>query len=249
MEVKRLGGVGSPITPTARNLDQTLIGIFWSYDGSPFVGAPPRLYNQIAVRVADEKGTDEVDLARLLALVNVAMADAAIAVWDSKYHYLLWRPVTGIREAECDDNPLTAPDPFFTPLGAQASNAPDTPDFTPPFPAYPSGHAGLGAATFHILRRFYGTDEIPFDFVSDELNGVTLDFAPPYPPITPAAPGDVARVRPEAPRHYSSLSEATQENSDSRIYLGVHWRFDQTAGEVQGRKVARHVFEHVFRPY
>ena len=70
-EVKRLGGDGV-ITPTERTEDQTIAGIFWAYDGTPCLGAPPRLYNQIAVHIADQRGSQGVELARLLALVNVA---------------------------------------------------------------------------------------------------------------------------------------------------------------------------------
>ena len=77
-EVKRLGGDGV-ITPTERTLDQTRAAIFWAYDGTPSLCAPPRLYNQITVHIADQMGTDAIELARLLALVNVAMADAGTA--------------------------------------------------------------------------------------------------------------------------------------------------------------------------
>src|SRR6185436_19540668 len=99
----------------------------------------------------------------LLALLNVAMADACIAIWESKYYYDFWRPITAIREAEPgtgptglgDGNPDTMADLSFMPLGAPASNL-SGPNFTPPFPAYPSGHAGLGGSLFQILRRFYG---------------------------------------------------------------------------------------------
>jgi PAP2 superfamily protein len=239
-EVKALGGDGTT-TPTARTPEQTQIGIYWAYDGTPSLCAPPRLYNQIAVQIADEMGSDEIELARLLALVNVAMADAAIAIWESKYHYQLWRPVTGIREADPgsgptgagDGNPATLGDPAFSPLGAPASNL-DGPNFTPPFPAYPSGHAGLGGALFQILRGFYGTDAIPFTFVSDEFDGVTVD--------------NQDQVRPLLPRSFASLSLAEEENGQSRIYLGIHWAFDKTEGIAQGRRVADWVQEHAFQP-
>ena len=165
-----------------RTDDQTLAGIYWAYDGTPTLCAPPRLYNQIAEVIATQMGSDVAELARLFALVNVAMADAGIAIWESKYFYKLWRPVTGIREADPgtgptgigDRNPLTRGDATFSPLGAPASNL-NAPNFTPPFPAYPSGHAGFGGALFQILRKVYGRDDIPFTFVSDELNGVTVD--------------------------------------------------------------------------
>ena len=239
-EAKRLGGDGL-VTPTERTPEQTETGIYWAYDGTPSLCAPPRLYNQITVRIADQMGSDVVELARLLALVNVAMADAGIAIWEAKYRYRFWRPVTGVREADegsgptgqGDGNAATMGDPTFTPLGAPASNL-DGPNFTPPFPAYPSGHAGFGGALFQTLRRFYRTDRIAFTFVSDELNGVTEDHQ--------------GLVRPLRPRSFSSLSEAEEENGQSRIYLGIHWAFDKTDGIALGRRVADAVFQHAFVP-
>jgi hypothetical protein len=238
-EVKRLGGDGET-TPTERTADQTFAGIFWAYDGTPSLCAPPRLYNQLALTIAEQKGTTGVDLARLLALINVAMSDAGVAIWESKFFYKVWRPITGIREADegtgpsrlGDGNPNTAGDPTFTPLGAPASNL-TGPDFTPPFPAYPSGHAGFGGALFEILRRFYGTDRIRFTFVSDEYNGETRD--------------NDGSVRPLLPRTFSSLSQAEEENGQSRIYLGIHWSFDKTQGIAQGRRVARYVYQDAFQ--
>src|SRR5262249_31065113 len=138
--------------------------------------------------------------ARLLALVNVTMADSAIAIWESKFHYDVWRPITGIREADAgtgptqqgDGNAQTLCDPTFTPLGAPASNL-SGPNFTPPFPSYPSGHAGIGGALFESLKLFYGTDQIAFTFVSDEFNGVTVDnqgHVRPYMPPSLPSPSD-----------------------------------------------------------
>src|SRR5438132_7454326 len=121
-EVKQLGGDGI-VTPTVRSEEQTFTGLFWAYDGTPSLCAPPRLYNQIAVQIADQMGSDVVQLARLLALVNAAMADAGIAIWEAKYRYRFWRPVTGVREADegsgptgqGDGNAATMGDPTFTP--------------------------------------------------------------------------------------------------------------------------------------
>ena len=239
-EVKVLGGDGT-VTPTNRTAAQTDIGIFWAYDGTPSLCAPPRLYNQIAMHIADQMGTtaDAVKLARLLALVNVSLADTAITLWESKYFYQYWRPVTGIRESDPgsrptgagDGNPDTIGDPTFTPLGAPASNL-TGPNFTPPFPSYPSGHAGFGGALFQTLRNFYQTDDIPFTFTSDEFNGITRDNG--------------GNVRPLMPRSFSSLSQAEEENGQSRIYLGIHWVFDKTEGIAQGRNVANFVFANAF---
>jgi hypothetical protein len=230
-EAKALGGDGVA-TPTTRSEEQTLIGTFWAYDGTPSLCAPPRLYNQIAVQIADQMGSDALELARLLALVNTALADAGIAVWESKYHYALWRPVTAIREADGDGNDSTLADPGFVPLGAPASNLAG-PNFTPPFPAYPSGHAGFGGALFETLRRFYGADAIPFAFVSDEFDGTTRD--------------NEGHPRPRISRSFATLSEAEEENGQSRIYLGIHFGFDKTEGIAQGRAVAEQVFERAFR--
>lgn len=239
-EVKRLGGDGVT-TPTLRTADQTLAGIYWAYDGMPSLCAPPRLYNQVALEIAGLMRSDLVETARLLALVNTAMADAGVAVWESKYFYDFWRPVTGIREADPgtgptglgDGNPATLGDPSYLPLGAPASNL-NGPNFTPPFPAYPSGHAGFGGALFQTLRNFYGTDSIAFTFVSDEFNGTTRD--------------NTGAARPLIPRSFASLSEAEEENGQSRIYLGIHWEFDKTEGIAQGRRVADYVFKKAFAP-
>ncbi len=210
-EVKSYGGCGSDpaacavefdgfVTPTIRTSEQTQIGIYWGYDGTPGLGTPPRLYNQIAVQIAEQKGSSGLELARLLTLINVAMADAGLAAWKAKYDYEFARPITAIREAGF---------PTWTPLCAPASNK-IGPNFTPPFPAYASGHATFGAALFQILRKFYHTDRIAFTFVSDEFNGVTMDNA--------------GMPRPLLPRSFSSLAQAEEENGQSRIYLGIHCR-------------------------
>src|SRR4030095_2720647 len=130
--------------------------------------------NQMAMYLAEKMGvTDAVEVARLLALINVAMSDAGVAAWESKFYWKVWRPITGIRQADTDGNAQTVADPNFSPLGAPATNL-QGPNFTPPFPAYPSGHATFGGAVFQILRDYFRTDGLAFTFVSDELNGSTL---------------------------------------------------------------------------
>lgn len=238
-EVKQVGGDG--ITPTLRTATQTFIGTFWAYDGTPSLCAPPRLYNQITLHIADQMKLNTGDLARLLALVNTAMSDAAMSAWESKYFYDFWRPITGIRESDLgtgptgtgDGNPQTIGDPSFMPLGAPASNLAG-PNFTPPFPSYPSGHATIGGALFETMRRFFGTDAIAFTVVSDEFDGNTRDHN--------------GNLRPYMPRSFASFSQAEEENGQSRIYLGIHWSFDKTQGIAQGRLVGDYVFDNAFTP-
>jgi hypothetical protein len=239
-EVKRLGGDGIH-TPTERTEEQSFIGVFWAYDGTPSLCAPPRLYNQMLVQIAKQQRSGAMATARLLALANIALADAGIAIWESKFFYDFWRPVTGIREADegtgptraGDGNPATVGDPGFMPFGAPGSNL-NGPNFTPPFPTYPSGHGGFGGALFQMLRRFYGTDRIAFTFVSDEFNGTTR--------------GADGQVRPLRPRSFSRLSQAEEENGQSRIYLGIHWAFDKTEALTQGERVADYVYFRAYRP-
>jgi membrane-associated phospholipid phosphatase len=238
-EVMSLGGDGIT-TPTLRTAEETQIGIFWGYDGSPGLGTPPRLYNQIAETLAVQMHNTVVENARYFALINLAMADAGIDAWGAKYQYDLWRPVTAIRAGNTDGNPLTVADPTWIPLGAPADNGTPITDpqhpanFTPPFPAYVSGHATFGGALFRMMADFFGTDRVRFTLTSDEFNGVTKD--------------QNGIVRPVLTRSFDSFSQAAEENGQSRIYLGIHWSFDKVEGIALGTSVADYVFKHFLRP-
>ena len=231
-QVVRLGGDPANGTPTDRTARQSFIGRFWGYDGTPALCAPPRLYNMVARAVAVQGGmTNVTELARYLALVNVAMADAGISAWESKWHYQFWRPVTGIRRGDADGNAATSVDPSWYPIGAPATNT-SGPNFTPPFPAYPSGHATFGGAIFETFRIFF-PEMTKFTVVSDEFNGLNRD-----------ADGTVRPLKPET---FKDFTEAETDNAESRIYNGVHWQFDADAGLAEGHQVAHWVFDHSFR--
>jgi vanadium chloroperoxidase len=220
-----------------RTPDETLIGLYWAYDGPNEIGTPPRLYNQILRKIAMDKGNSEDHNAKLFALVNAAMGDAGILAWEQKYKHDLWRPVLGIREHDASMGPAAPTpahdidndcDPTWLPLGAPASNS-NKPNSTPAFPAYPSGHATFGAAAFQIIRLWYsggtvanGPDTVwTGPFVSDELNGVTTD--------------NKGVVRSRHVRKFSEgLWQMIEENGWSRIYLGVHWSFDAFALDAAG---------------
>lgn len=232
--VKQLGRLlGSTRTP-----DQTAIGQFWAYDGARDIGVPPRLYNQAVRAMVEAKGsTDEALHARLFAAINAGMADAGIFAWYEKYRYNLWRPVLGIREADAgwgptghgDGNTGTAGDPEWMPLGAPRSNTASVDGYTPPFPAYPSGHASFGTVALLLAQSMLKVDDsFSFSFVSEELNGVTR-----------GAQG----VRP-LHRRTMTVPQAVEENILSRVYLGVHWEFDGREGERVGRALAKLIGEH-----
>ena len=158
-QVKALGKLKS----TTRTAEQTEIALFWA-DGAGTV-TPPGHWNVIAQDVATARRLTMRQNARLFALLNVALADAAIAAWDAKYTYNFWRPVTAIRAGDADGNPATAPDPEWTSLIV-----------TPPFPDYISGHSTFSGAAAAVLSLFYGTPRVPFSTTSDALPNIVREF-------------------------------------------------------------------------
>ncbi len=204
-QVKALGATLS----SARTMDQTEIAFFWA-DGEGTV-TPPGHWNRIARTVARERGLTLAENARLFALLNLALADAAILCWDCKYHYSLWRPVTAIRYADRDGNPDTDADPDWTSLLPN-----------PNFPSYTSGHSSFSGTAAAVLAHFFGTDEVAFSSGSDGLPAVT--------------------------RSYTSFSAAANEAGMSRIYGGIHYDFDNTAGLASGRQLGDYVCNNFLLP-
>ncbi len=138
-EVKSLGQDSS----TSRTADQTLIGRFW---------APPiwNTWNAIAEEAALAHHTNLVRTAAMFAALNLSFADSAIAMYDAKYNYQLWRPITAVRLADTDGNPATTGDPTWTPLAVTAAD-----------PSYPGAHSTISAAGAAVLAAFFGNrDEI-----------------------------------------------------------------------------------------
>ena len=200
---------------------------------SPNICAPARLYNQIARTMAFQQGMPDVEAAaRYLAVLNTTMADAGISAWDAKWYYQFWRPVTAIRYTGDQGNKYLKPFPKWYPLGAQATNG-HGPNFTPPFPAYPSGHAVFGGGVFEVLRSYF-KDRTPFTFISDEFDGQNYS--------------NTGQLLPLAPLNFRSLSDAEYDNGESRIWIGVHWQFDSDVGDATGERVADWVLSHAFQP-
>ncbi len=151
-EAKELGALSG----STRTAEQTQIALFWA-DGAG-TETPPGHWNSIAQIIAAGQGNTLEENARLFALLNIAMADAAICAWDAKYTFHFWRPVTAIAFAE--PNLMWAS--FIV---------------TPPFPDYVSGHSTFSGAAATVLPLFYGTEDLPFTTGSDFLPGVTRSFS------------------------------------------------------------------------
>jgi len=169
-ETRTMGSQAS----TARSADQTIAALFWN------LGTATSLWNTTALSLIEARGGegDEqdgdgnsrrgpnrlLDHARVLGAVDVAMADAAIVCWDTKYTYNFWRPITAIREVADDGNAATAADPTWTPLLS-----------TPGHPSYSSGHSCVSAAAAGVLAREFG-ERVRFTVESDAMLGVTRSF-------------------------------------------------------------------------
>jgi len=167
-ETKLMGSISSPI----RTADQTIYSWFWNASTAVYI------WNHLADTLIERGDRDEDDdfgrhggrhnsllaSARILALLDVAMADAGIACWEAKYHYVFWRPVTAIPLADTDGNPATISDPTWMPLFA-----------TPAFPEYPSGHSTVSGAAAVVLASFFG-EKKHFTMDNVLLIGVTRSF-------------------------------------------------------------------------
>ena len=150
--MKSLGQVNS----TTRTDEQTTIAKFWS--GPIWV-----TWNQIAENAALAHHTDLIHTARLFALLNLSLADTTIAMYDTKYQYNVWRPVTAIREAGSAGNPAVTADPNWTPL------------LTASDPSYPGAHSAISAASAAVLTSVYGKHDT-VKVTSSLVPGVVRSF-------------------------------------------------------------------------
>lgn len=136
-EVKALGSMAS----TTRTPWQAETAVFWQSD------SPAAIWNRIADDLAEARDAPLLRNARVLALMDIALADATIAIWNAKNTFDTWRPITAIQQAATDGNPDTSTDPGWTPLMT-----------TPAFQEYPAGHPGVSNAAASVLASFYGND-------------------------------------------------------------------------------------------
>jgi hypothetical protein len=238
--VKDYGALNSAV----RTQEQTEIGLFWAYD-RPSMGPPPVLFLRHLEEIAAQAGNTPEQNARLFAMASVAMADAAISAWDAKFEYNFWRPVAAIHEGNTDGNANTIADPAWRPLGAPGDDPNSfTDDFTPPFPAWTSGHATMGGALFKSLELFYGTNS--FDVI-DGILGNDPDYV-----LTSEEPGSggprtFTTFTQTAPLGIGAEDSPEGENGTSRIYLGLHWIFDQRDGITLGNNIAQYIAANYFQ--
>jgi hypothetical protein len=215
-EVKKVGSAGAPVAD--RSLDQTTAAYFWANDVDGTSKPPGQLFKITADIAKTRPGSFRI---KLFALVAMAMADAAIAAWDAKFDTTidLWRPDTAIAEPQTDNNTLTSPLASWEPLSNDRNGA----HFSPPFPAYISGHATFAGAWAGIMRRYYGTDAVTFTATTEDPHAVGVT------------------------RTFSTFSAAANEDALSRLWLGVHYRWDADAGLSTGDNVASYVFGNRLR--
>jgi hypothetical protein len=170
---------------------ETTSALYWAGGGANL--------NVVAQRVAVGRGLDMWQHARLFALVNMAQADAAISVFDAKYHYKFWRPVTAIHAAG-----NTGWESFLA---------------SPPYPDYTSGLSILVGSATEVLRRFFGTDDLPYS-----LTAAGID------------------------RSFTRLSQAENQAAMSRVYAGIHFRTACLDAIRQGNDIGHYVFRHYLKP-
>ena len=211
---------------STRTAEQTFIAKFWSANVI-------RMYNRLGRDISDARGLGLLETARLAAMVNLVGADALMALFNAKYHYLFWRPVTAINGSldlgavthdgfgpvpgYDDGNPATVEQAGWRPLLT-----------TPNHPEYPSAHCTITSAMAEVFSTFLGTNQIDLD-----IHG----FDPAGPP------GNM-----NAMRHFDMPNDLRAEIIQARILAGLHYHFSGVAGVVLGRNVANFDLMHAFQP-
>jgi membrane-associated phospholipid phosphatase len=180
--------------------------------------SPTTVASMATRQIAVAKGLSSSETARALALITMASSDSLISSFYNKYHYNVARPETGIRHGEGDGNDKTDGDPGFATFIA-----------TPCHPSYPSNHATGSTAGLEAIRRLFGAA------------GHHITISSPVPALG-SLPATLITV------HYTQLEAIGDDVDDARVYAGIHWRFDQTAGNALGRAIATEVVKNNLRP-
>ncbi|MDH6136145.1 hypothetical protein P3T37_005564 [Kitasatospora sp. MAA4] len=231
-EVQRVGSADAEANGQ-RTPDQTQQAQFWANDRGPDCGPnqdtlitpgtykPPGQLFETTAAISQARGLGEFANARLFALVGFGMADAGITAWDAKYDtpIQLWRPVTAIQNADPAGNPALTPDPNWEPLSLGA----DGTHFTPPFPSYVSGHATFAGAWAGVVRDYFG----------DNVNFTAHTQDP--------------QLSDTVTRSFTSVTAAAVDDGFSRLYLGVHYRWDTEQGLNAGYSVGDNAYRSALK--
>lgn len=201
---------------------ETDIARFWPSGGAN--------WSLVGRTIVAGRGLDRWQHARLFALMTLAEVDGTIQTFDAKYTYNFWRPITAIRWAD-DGNPLTKADPGWMPLFSFSG-----PFATPPYPDYTCALPTASGANTEVLRRFFGTDKVPYTLT---VNAAELS--------SPALPGIVIPQK-SITRSYARLSQAAQESALSRVLAGIHFYEGCLLGVHYGEKVGKQAFQRYLRP-
>jgi hypothetical protein len=179
----------------------------------------PTLLNSMAARqIATDKGLSMSENSRALALIMMSINDSLIASFYNKYHHNLWRPETGIRNGATDGNDKTEGDTGFTTFIP-----------TPCFPSYASNASSGNGGGLEAQRRLFGAA------------GHDITITNNVPMLGSLPPATISR-------HYTQLDAIEEDIKDARVFGGIHWRFDQIAADVLGRRIATEVVKNNLRP-
>ncbi len=180
-------------------------------------------HNRLARKLARAERLDLWDASRLFALLNMSVFDAYVSVFYNKFHFNHWRPYTAIRWAAKDGNPDTVPDPAWT----------NTHHHTYAFPSYPSAHGCACAAAMKVVADVFGA-ATPF----------TMDT-----PVVDRAGPMSEKMRMDPPfRRFDTPADAAWECAMSRVYLGIHFRYDSIQGNRLGAKIGDFATQNFLRP-
>lgn len=200
-----------------RTDDQAHLAMWWK----EFV---EKSHNTLARELIQKENLKLWEAARALALLNMTIYDAYINVFDNKFHYNHWRPYTAIRWAANDENPDTEPDVNWNNLHQH----------TYAFPSYPSAHGTASSAAMTVLAHVLGTGDLyAFEMMTPEV-----DRAGPF----------SGKMKMDPPsRSFSSFSQAGLEASMSRVYLGIHFRYDSEEGHRLGNEIGQFAVENYLK--
>ncbi len=201
----------------SRTEDQTHLAMWWK----DFV---ENSHNRLARDIIIKENIDLWTSTRALAMMNMGIFDAYINVFDNKFYYNHWRPYTAIRWAANDGNPNTVPEVDWNNLHKH----------TYAFPSYPSAHGTASASAMTILAKTLGL-------------GDQYEFTMRIPEVDKAGPMS-GKIEMDPPtRTFKSFSEAALECSMSRVYLGIHFKYDSEEGDKLGTKIGSYAYDNFLK--